>query len=223
MADVLSDSLDLLPFWDRLTEAQRELLKSRAGLVSFRTGETVHGGDTDCLGVLVVLSGLLRTYLLSEDGKEATIYRLHPGDICMLAASCILDAVTFQVQIDCEEDCRAILIPTDVFSSISEENIYVECFSYMTVTERFSDVISAVERMLFMSLEQRLAAFLLDEMARSGSEEILMTHEQIARLIGSAREAVSRILKQMSLSGLLELRRGGVRILDKTALYKLMG
>ena len=129
MADTLSDLLgNRLPFWARLTDTQRELLISRSGLVSFEAGQIVHGGNVDCLGVLVVLSGLLRSYLLSEDGKEATIYRLNPGDICMLTASCILDAVTFQVQIDCEEKSRAILIPSDVFSSISEENIYVECF-----------------------------------------------------------------------------------------------
>lgn len=221
MADILSNSLSQqLPFWDNLTEAQRELIISRSWFVSFETGEAVHSGEVDCLGVLVVLSGLLRSYLLSEDGKEATIYRLKQGDVCLLTASCILDAVTFQVQIDCEEKSRAILIPTDVFSSISDENIYVESYSYKTITERFSDVISAVERILFMSLEQRLSAFLLDEMSRSGSDEILLTHEQIARLIGSAREAVSRILKQMSRSGLIALRRGGVIILDKSALYK---
>lgn len=212
-----------LPFWDKLTESQKELLSSRARLICLGAGESVHDGDSDCLGVLLVFSGVLRAYLLSEDGKEVTIYRLRAGDVCMLSASCILEAITFQIQIDSEEKSEVILIPTDVFSALSDVNIYVENFSYKKVTERFGDVIDAVERMLFMSLEQRVAAFLTDEMAQTGSNEIHLTHEQIARLIGSAREAVSRILKQMSLSGYVELFRGGVRILDKPALYSLIG
>lgn len=219
MPDILNLLRRQLPFWDRLTDSQRGLLASRAMLVGFEAGENIHGGDKDCLGVLLVLSGVLRSYLLSEDGKEATVYRLGAGDVCTLTASCILEAVTFQMHIDSEEKSEAILIPIDVFSSLSEENIYVENFSYKNIAERFSDVISAMERMLFMSLEQRLAAFLLDEMSRGGSDTIRYTHEHIARLIGSAREAVSRALKQMSLSGLVEISRGGVRILDKSAMY----
>ena len=223
MNDMLQKKLKgQLPFWDQLSGEQRDFLSERSKTLYLTTGEHIHGGNTDCLGVLIVLDGVLRTYLLSEDGKEATIYRLRSGDTCLLSASCILDAVTFEVHIDAEEASEVILIPTAVFSALSDENIYVENFSYKKVAERFSDVISAIERMLFMSLEQRLAAFLVDESAQSGQSEIPLTHEQIARAIGSAREAVSRILKQMSTGGSIQLHRGGVRIADKAMLHQLM-
>ena len=92
---------------------------------------------------------------------------------------------------------------------------------YKAAAERFSDVMSAVERLLFSTLEQRVAAYLLDEAARLGAEEIHVTQEQLARHIGSAREAVTRTLKQMAREGLLEVFRGGIRILDRKALYAL--
>lgn len=222
MPETLQRQLEeLLPFWPHLTAQQVGLLLDRSKMIDLAAGEHVHGGETDCLGVLLVLSGVLRTYLLSEDGKEATIYRLRRGDSCLLSASCIIDAINFEVHIDAEEETRVILIPTDAFSALSEANIYVENYQYKKITERFGDVISAMERMLFMSLEQRIAAFLIDELSQNGSSEVRLTHEQIARAIGSAREAVSRILKQMSASGSIELFRGGVRIVSKKALYRL--
>ncbi|NLO46853.1 MAG: Crp/Fnr family transcriptional regulator [Clostridiales bacterium] len=211
-----------LSFWEKLTLQQKEVLLAKSKLVSFTAGEHVHGGDTDCLGVLLVISGLLRSYLLSEDGKEATIYHLKPNDACLLSASCILEAVTFEVHIDAEEDTQAVLIPSDIFSELSDSNIHVENYSYKKITERFGDVISAMERMLFMSLEQRIAAFFIDEISRNNSSYIHLTHEQIARAIGSAREAVSRILKQMSMAGTIELFRGGLRVINKAFLYQLI-
>src|SRR5699024_11059007 len=135
------------------------------------------------------LKGLLRVYLLSAQGKEATLYRLREGVVCTLSASCMLSAIPFNVQIDAETHCDMLVIPAAVFSQLMKENIYVENFAYKLTTEHFSDVIAGIERTLFLSLPQRIAAFLLDEASQDSSDSLAITQENLARSIGSAREA----------------------------------
>ena len=101
-----------------------------------------------------------------------------------------------------------------------EKNIYLENFIYKKINESFSDIIAAIQNILFASLEQRLVGFLLDEAAGEKDGKIYMTQEQIARAIGSAREAVSRTLKGLVKGGCVELFRGGVRVVDRKELYK---
>lgn len=224
MSEITYQSLlENIPFWEHLSEEDRSLVLSRQSTVRYRAGQQVRGGNMDCLGFIIVLSGMLRAHLLSPDGRDITLYRIRPGESCVLAASCVLDAVSFETQVDAEEDSEILLIPIDVYSLLIRNNIYVECATYKMATERFSDVVAGVERLVFMSLEQRIVSFLLDEASQTGSGEVHMTQEQIAVNIGSAREAVSRALKSMAEQGLVELFRGGVRLIDKTALYQLLG
>jgi len=150
----------------------------------------------------------LRTYILSEDGRDITLYRLGPDEICILSASCILENITFDVHIDAEKDCEVLLVKSSVFQQICNENIYAENFSYKSMIDRFSDVMWAMQQILFMSFDKRLTIFLLDEVARTGSNTIVMTHEQIAKYVGSAREVVSRMLKYFENEGYVNLSRG---------------
>ena len=114
----------------------------------------------------------------------------------------------------------AIVLPSIPFSSLMQKNVYVENFVYRTAAEHFSDVIRAVEEMLFSSLEQRICSFLLDETARLRTDTLQLTQEQLAQSIGSARESVTRSLRQLSSSGLIRIFRGGVQILDRKKLYQ---
>ncbi len=159
----------------------------------------------------------LRTYLLSDEGKEVTIYRLRKGDVCVLAASCMLSAITFDVEMEAQTDTRILLVPVWLLSKLQEENVYVENFIYKEAAKRFSDVIEALQQMMFLSLTQRIASFLLDESAKQNTSSIFMTHEEIAKIIGSAREAVSRILKQMAKNGYISLNRGEIKIEENTS------
>ncbi len=212
--------LESQSFWPHLSDAQKQLVRERAHAAHFSAGEAVKTGNCSCIGPLFVVQGILRVYLLSADGREATIYRLRAGETCVLSASCVLSAMTFDVQIDAETDCDLLIIPAATFAQLVDENLYVENFVYRSSTERLSDLIQAVERMFFLTLRQRVAAFLIDESASSGNTTLSLTQEQLARAIGSAREAVSRILKQLSKSGSIEVSRGGIRILDKGMLYE---
>ncbi|MCC0653424.1 MULTISPECIES: Crp/Fnr family transcriptional regulator [unclassified Clostridioides] len=216
--DILTQSLS---FWDKLTDSQKSLLISSANISHFKKGNSIHCGDSDCIGILIIKSGTIRTYILSDEGREVTLFRLDNGDVCILSASCILNTITFDVYVDAETDCDIIQISSSVFSKLSTENIHAELFSYKLATERFSDVMWAMQQILFMSFDKRLASFLVDEITKNNNTTINMTHEQIAKYMGSAREVVSRMLKYFAREGLVSLSRGGVKVLDKDRLRSL--
>ena len=211
-----------LDFWDKLSESEINLLENNIANVSYNKGFNLHSTDSECLGVLLIKNGGLRVYILSEDGREITLYRLSPGDVCVLSASCIINSITFDVHIDAESDTDAYLINIGAFSKLSNQNVYVENFAYKNINERFSDVMWAMEQILFMTFDKRLAIFLLDEITKTNSNELHLTQEQIAKYIGSAREVVSRMLKVFQSEGILEQSRGCIHIIDKEKLRELI-
>lgn len=211
---------EIFPFWSEISEEDREYLCQNSLALTYPKGTTIHDGN-DCSGVILVRSGSLRMYMMSDDGKDITLYRLHKGEMCMLSASCVLQSITFDVLIDAEEDSECYVISGPAYAQASEHNTNLKIFALETAVSRFSDVMWIMQQILFMSLDKRLAIFLLDESARIGNDVILLTHEQIARYIGSAREAVSRMLKYFANDGIVEVSRKGVKLVDKKRLREL--
>lgn len=209
-------------FWDKLNDNQKKSILDNTVPVQYKKGTTIHSGDNDCVGVLIIKKGELRIYMLSEEGKDITLYRLRDGDICTLSASCVIKSITFEVHIDTVTDCDILLLNSMFYNQLCAHNIYAENFSQKLVIERFSDVMWTMEQILFMSFDTRLAIFLWDEMNRKQLDTIEFTHEQIAKYVGSAREVVSRMLKYFASEGIVELSRGGVKIIDKKKLKKLI-
>lgn len=211
---------EIFPFWDEIPEEDRSALCRNSYVMRYSRGENLHSGS-ECSGVIFVRSGSLRLYIMSEQGKDVTLYRLHRGDMCMLSASCVLKSITFDVFVDAEEDSECYVISGPVFAEVSARNPQIRIFALETAVSRFSDVMWVMQQILFMSLDKRLAIFLIDEAARTHSDTVALTHEQIARYIGSAREAVSRMLKYFASEGIVEVSRGGVHILDRERLRRL--
>ena len=208
-------------FWDKLTPDQQEFLSENLYPVSYHKGDIIHNGEYSCIGVVLIKTGGLRVFMLSSEGKEITLYRLGPQEVCVLSASCILQNITFDVCVEAEEDTEALLIPSAQYQKLIKQNIYAENFTYSLVVDRFSNVMWAMEQLLFMRFDKRLAIFLLDELSKTGNPRISLTHEQIAKYMGSAREVVSRMLKYFAKEGMIEMSRGGIRILDKEKLREL--
>ncbi len=207
--------------WENLSQKEQDAFLANTKLMQIPKYTCIHSGDQTCAGLLSVRSGMLRIYLLSEEGRDITLYRLGPGDMCILSASCMLSNITFDVHIDTEEDTELWMTSAPFFANLSDNNIYVECFSYKLAADRFSDVMWAMQQLLFMKMDKRLAIFLWDEMAKTDSETILYTHEQVAKYMGSAREVVTRMLKHFVEEGIVQLSRGGIKILNKEKLREL--
>ncbi len=210
----------MLPFWGVIPDEDKEYICQNSHAVTFPEGKNIHDGN-ECSGVILVRSGCLRLFMMSEEGRDITLYRLHKGDICMLSASCVLDAITFDVFVDAQEDSECYVIGGPAFAAVSERNPQIKIFALETAVGRFSDVMWVMQQILFMSMGRRLAIFLLDESARNGTDVIALTHGQIARYMGSAREVVSSMLKYFVNEGIVEVSRKGVKILDKKHLRKL--
>ena len=211
---------ETFPFWEDITEAEREHICSNSMKKNYQKGTNIHD-SSECSGVIFVRSGCLRVYMMSDNGKDITLYRLHSGDMCMLSASCVLKTITFDVFVDAEEDSCCYTISGPAFMKISDNNPKVRIFALETAVSRFSDVMWVMQQILFMSMDKRLAIFLLDESSRTNSDIIPFTHEQIARYMGSAREVVSRMLKYFANEGFVEVSRKGVKLLDKKRLREL--
>ena len=211
---------DIFPFWEEITDEDKEYICTHTSAVSYPQGTNAHDGNS-CLGVVMLRKGCLRVYILSEDGKDITLYRLHAGDMCMLSASCVLQSITFDVHIDAEEDSECYVVDGCAFSLVADRNPNIRIFMLETAVSRFSDVMWVMQQILFMSMDKRLAIFLYEEMNRTNSDTIKLTHEQIARYIGSAREVVSRMLKYFSNEAIVEVSRKGITVIDKERLKSI--
>ena len=210
-----------LPFYDKINDTERAAILRSSQYVRFKRGANIHDGG-ECTGVILIKKGTLRVYIISEDGKEITLYRLFTGDLCILSASCVLETVTFDVFIDAEEDSECVVVGGCAFEDIARRLPEVKIFTLETALARFSDVMWVMQQILFMSMDKRLAIFLLDECSNTGSDTVKLTHEQIAKYMGSAREVVSRMLKYFAAEGLVSSSRSeGIRVIDKKRLRAL--
>lgn len=209
-----------LSFLNKLSEEEQEDILANVSKVKISKGENIYGSAGDCQGILIVKSGYLRTYLLSEEGKEVTLYWLEENELCVLSATCVLSNISFDVHIDAEEDSEIYMVKLSDLESLGD-NIYLENFLLKEATAKFSDVMWAMEKILFLKFDQRLAIFLLEEVQRTGSNRVIQTHDQIAKHLGSAREVVSRMLNYFSKEEIVTLSRGEIRVLNRPALEKL--
>lgn len=210
-----------LPYYDKLTDTDKRIILDNSAVREYKKGDTIFNGGTRCLGHILILSGDVRSYILSEEGREVTLFRLHEGDTCVLSASCVIEQITFDSFLTADSDCRLFILSSAAFGKITDRNIYVRCFMYELLTERFSTVVWTLQQILFMGYDKRLAAFLISEFERTGNTEIHMTHEQIAANTGSAREVVARMLKRFVGEGYVESRRGCITLTDIEALKNL--
>ena len=216
------DLAEYLPFFPKLSPQQQGLLTDSVEPLEAKAGTVVHNGSLDCLGLLIIRSGQLRVYALSGEGREITLYRLFDHDICLFSASCMMRSIQFEVTIEAEKDTALWLIPTEVYQSVMQESAPAANFTNEIMASRFSEVMWLMEQILWKSFDKRLAEFLLAESALEGSDRLQITHEQIARHLGTAREVVTRMLRYFQSEGLVKLSRGTVEITDADKLEQLL-
>ncbi len=221
MAEKKSDFASLFSFWNDLTRAQADFLKNSLRNQVFPAGKLIHRSDGGCRGIMSVISGALRVYCVSEEGREVTLYRVDSGEICILSASCLMDSLVFDVLIESLEETEVCLIPSTALHKVEVENPLVELYIYKNATEKFSEVLWTVQQILFMKIDQRLALALHEEMNRQKNNILSITHEDLAKQIGSVREVVSKTLKYLEEEGLVRLGRSKIEILDKEGLLHL--
>ena len=209
------------PVWETLTDAQRTCILSGLAERTVGKGTVLHNGSADCTGLLVVKSGQLRAYILSDEGREITIYRLFDRDICLLSASCIMQSMQFDVTVEAEKDSVFWMIPAEAYQRIMKESAPLANYTNEIMAARFSEVMWLMEQVMWKSMDKRVAAFLLEESAIEGGDRLNITHETIANHLGTHREVITRMLRYLQSEGMVRLSRGAVELLDEKRLSAL--
>ena len=212
---------EYLPFWSKLTEEQKQRIANVIEFRQIKKGTHIHDSSADCLGLVVVRSGQLRAYILSEDGREITISRLTQYDVSLLSASCVMPDMQFNVMIEAEKDSEFWSIPACLFKNLVDESLAVSNYSRNLLSGNFSELMWLMEQIMWKSIDKRLAAFLLEEAQLEETNQLKITHEKIANHMGTAREVVTRMLRYFQSEGMVKLNRGTIEITDKTKLEKL--
>ena len=212
---------EYFPIWKKLTAEQQERISAVADFQKVKAGTVIHDAGPDCLGLLLVRSGQLRAYLLSEEGREITICRFFEMDICLFSASCVMPNMQFDIFVEAEKDTELWVIPACLYQNLMDESIALSNYSHDLITSHFSDVMWLMEQVMWKSFDKRLAAFLLEETALEGDSVLRITHEKIANHMGTAREVVTRMLRYFQNEGMVKLTRGAVEIVDAKRLQML--
>ncbi len=211
-----------LPIWGQLTDKDRLTLEKAATYKKLKKGTVIHNGTDDCTGLLVVIGGSIRVYTISDSGREITLYRLFDGDICLFSASCMMRSIQFDLTVETQSETEVFVIPADVYKAVMNQSAPLANFTNEIMSSRFSDVMWLLDQIMWKSVDQRLAEFLLDESAIENSDLLKITHEEIGNHTGNPREVVTRMLKYFQTEGAILLSRGSIQILDRKKLTQII-
>lgn len=176
---------------------------------SLKKGEFLYFNDV-CYGYAFLLSGVLRAYLVSDNLKEITLFILKNDEECIICNNCFLDNFNSSINLSAIEDSEILVIPIEIYRKLREKNMKILSHTLKLVSKRFSSSIKVMEQALFMPLTDRIREFLAQN---SQDNTVKITHEQIAMNLGTAREAVSRILKEMQNDGEIKQGKGEIEII----------
>jgi CRP/FNR family transcriptional regulator len=213
--------LHTFPFLAAAEAPFLERLLHQAALARLETGQPVCHEGALCSVLPLVLSGSARVFKGSESGREITLYRLGPGESCVMTASCILSANPFPASAVCETEVEAAVLPAaDVAAWLQDSRVWRE-FLFGLVADRLHRIINVVEDVVFLRMDQRLADFLLRHPLDPDDGAIHLTHQQIADDLGTSREVISRLLKDFEQRTLVSITRGRLIPLDRDTLGKI--
>jgi CRP/FNR family transcriptional regulator, anaerobic regulatory protein len=219
------EDIDLLkrciPFYAHLIPEEQNQLKLAISYKQLAKGDQLTGIKDNCSGFFMMKSGRIRVFILSAEGKEITLFRLLENDVCILSASCIFKNVHFTIYLDVEKDSSIYLIPSIVMDQLSHKNLYVKEYLLEQMSSRFSCAMWVMEQVVFGSLSKRVANFILEQTLLEKGPNLSITHDAIARNIGSAREVVSRMLKYFEKENIIGMSRGSIHVNDLEKLKML--
>lgn len=196
------------PFYAAMGEADKALLRSKVLPREISKGQIMTGDNHRCTGIPLVLKGRLRLFRLSERGREMTLYRIAEGELCILAAVCVLGDTEYDFTIEAEKDTMLAVLPPDVFKELLYRSDSFRSYIFNELASRLILSIDTIEMLIFMSIEERLAEFL--QRSANAAGEVKITHEQLAVELGSSREVITRQLQKMAEKGILTLKRGKI-------------
>jgi CRP/FNR family transcriptional regulator len=213
--DIRHRLLQHYPMLHELPATELDTLLATVRLATFPAGAIIFDEQQQCLGFPLILSGCLRVFKSSANGRELQLYRVVAGESCILTSSCLLGHNAYQACGVVEEPLEMIVLTAPVFHGLLNQSDAFRRYVFQLFTERLTNMMELITAVAFYKLDQRLAKFLIE---RPGP--LLVTHQVIADELGSAREIISRLLKGFAEQGWVKLGREQIILTNPAALKK---
>ncbi len=210
-----SELAQCYPMLAELPQPARDTVLARAQWLKVPAGTVLFDDHQACDGFPFVVSGSIRVIKAAPNGRELPLYRVTPGETCVISSSCLLGQVDYNARGIAETDTEMVMLPKTVFDDLLGEPAFRN-FVFHLFAERIADLMQLIEEVAFHKLDQRLAAVLLGK-----GRIVHTTHQHLADELGSVREIVSRLLKGFSAQGLVRLAREQIEIVDAVGLRRL--
>ena len=213
------DWITRFPELAKLTPAEQKLVAERAQAVSLPAQTTIFAPGMPAENFLLLLEGTVRVQQVSSGGREIVLYRVTGGESCIMTTACLLSQETYNAEGVTETPVDAVAVPKAAFDELMARSAEFRRFVFSDYSSRITDLLHVVEEVAFERIDKRLAQKLLDLADSEG--RLSATHQDLAVELGSAREVVSRHLKEFQRRGWLELTRGLICLTDRASLERL--
>lgn len=215
MTATTPDLRALYPVLGALPAPLAERIITESQIVTVPPGTIVFDERQACQGFPFVLNGDIRVVKPAANGRELPLYRVLPGESCIITSSCLLGHTDYNARGVAEGETMLALMPRRLFDELLGQPVFRD-FVFHLLSERIADLMQLIEEVAFRKLDQRLAGLLLGK-----GKLVHATHQQLADELGSVREMISRLLKNFAEQGLVRLAREQVEILDPAGLRRL--
>ena len=210
----------LFPVLRQLTAPDRQIIHEYGQMIDLPAGQMLMQQGQQCQHIPFVMSGSLRVYKLSPNGREMTLYRIGPGDTCLQSIACRMLGEDFPALAQVEVKSRLFMLPAVNYHDILSIQPFWKDFLVLTLYRHLTETMETLEAVAFSRTDRRLASWLLAHRQASGGV-VISTHESIAVELGTAREVVSRLLGDLQNKGAVQLGRGRIRIVQAKLLEEL--
>ena len=194
-----------------------ELLMNSSSLVTFSAGKQLFYPGSVCENYLLVLTGTIKVQIMSDNGREVLLYHVRSGDSCVLTTSCLLSGDCYPAEGLSESEVQAFSMTSHAFYRCIEQSAFFREFVFKNFSVRLAKLIGRMETVVFDTIDQRISKALLE----TGEKIVVKTHHELAYELGTAREVVSRHLKNFENYGWISLKRGTIDIINSEALKRI--
>jgi CRP/FNR family transcriptional regulator len=209
------------PFLASTSPIDEDMLEKVSIWQTAPKGKLLAAEGDSCPYFSFLISGTIRVYKLGESGREITLYRLNKGEACILTASCILSDSPFPAIAVTDADIEAVGVPSSLFKDWMEKHEYWRHFIFDLIAQRIAEIISVVDEVAFRHIDVRLANRIFQLYNKNGNP-VKITHQNLARDIGSSREVVTRILKDFEEKGDISTARGAITVVNPQSLISYL-
>jgi CRP/FNR family transcriptional regulator len=208
---VRNDLYNAFPFISELSDNEREIMFQLCDYSEIPAETCLMNESIQCNGITLIISGAIRIFKLSDEGKEITLYRIGRGETCVLTAACLMGNgfVPYPISAVTEQDTKMVVIHMEVFRNNFTNNMVFQRYIFSSMAAKFYDLLGLLQNITFKKTHERLMELLISKTA-GGSYPLYATHELIASELGTAREVISRLLKEFERDNLVVLGRGKI-------------